>query len=430
MKRIGLRWRLTVSIGLLFFLFAASFAFYFPHELERSAIDGMRQRGRAVSALLANLASAAIRAEELGGAEQLTEDLGMAAQSDQDIDYVTVVKSDGSIFSRFRRSAYDEAKIRGEQATAMVFDLDGENLHVRTPIFYEGARLGTLNIGFSIRGLDTARAEALKTALLVCLLIVGIGVAAAWLISQRLSAPILGASTELADVSVALVDSAREQESTSAQEAAAVAETRLSMQTLLDSAQQIADRSSEVLGNAERNAQSSQRIAERIRDLNNLGDKVAEILATIMQVADKADLLALNASLEGTKAGEAGKGFTLVANEMRRLAENVMESVNGIRRLMKDIQLASQGAAAASEDGQTSSADTASSARQIARLTQEQRQATEQVIESMDEMSAVLEHALAAVQRTNEAAGDARRLAGTLYELVGSRVKRSSSPHA
>jgi len=426
MKRIGLRWRLSLSIGALILAFTAFFALYLPGELKNSALNGMQQRARSVSAVLASLASTAIVSADAGGVETLTKDLSSAAQSDQDIDYIVVARMNGTVFARYRRPAYDEDKLRAQPSAAFVFEQDHSNLHVRTPIFSDSGQLGTLNVGFSIRGLETARAEALRTTLLVSALVFGIGVIVAWLLSHRLATPLLGASTQLAEVSATLVDSAREQESTSAQEAAAVAETRLSMQTLLDSAQQIADRSSEVLGNAERNAQSSLRIAERIRDLNALGDKVAEILATIMQVADKADLLALNASLEGTKAGDAGKGFTLVANEMRRLAENVMESVNGIRRLMKDIQLASQGAAAASEDGQSSSADTATSARQIARLTQEQRQATEQVIESMEEMSAVLEHTLEAVQRTNEAAADARKLATALHELVGTRRQRPS----
>src|SRR5262249_30141195 len=140
----------------------------------------------------------------------------------------------------------------------------------------------------------------------------------------------------LVRVSTDLLTAAREQEASMAQGAAEVEETRRTMELLVNSAQQIADRCSAVLANAESTLSGTRHITECINELNVHAEKVAELLATIMQVADRTDLLALNAALEGTKAGEAGKGFTLVAAEMRRLAENVMESVSGIRKLMKD----------------------------------------------------------------------------------------------
>jgi len=80
-------------------------------------------------------------------------------------------------------------------------------------------------------------------------------------------------------------------------------------------------------------------VALRIKELDSHAEKAGEILAAIMQVADRTDLLALNARWR-YKAGEAGRGFTLVAAEMRRLAESVMESVTGIRRLMNDMRAA------------------------------------------------------------------------------------------
>ena len=68
--------------------------------------------------------------------------------------------------------------------------------------------------------------------------------------------------------------------------------------------------------------------------------------------ADKSDLLALNASLEGTKAGEAGRGFALVAAEMRRLAESVMAAAREIKQLASDIRTAAADTVCAGEDGE------------------------------------------------------------------------------
>src|SRR4030095_11722137 len=70
--------------------------------------------------------------------------------------------------------------------------------------------------------------------------------------------------------------------------------------------------SSTVLGNAERTVQGNRDVAQRIRELNTHAEKVAEVLATIMQVADRTDLLALNAALQaptGARAGGGGGGL-------------------------------------------------------------------------------------------------------------------------
>jgi methyl-accepting chemotaxis protein len=146
---------------------------------------------------------------------------------------------------------------------------------------------------------------------------------------------------------------------------------------------------------------------------------VAEILAVIMQVADRTDLLALNAALEGTKAGEAGRGFTLVAAEMRRLAESVMESVAGIRRLMTDMRSASHSAVAAGQEGIALSEETTRSARDIAQVTQQQRKATEQVGRSMDNMAATVTQATASTRQTAATAHDLVNAALRLDRLVG-----------
>jgi methyl-accepting chemotaxis protein len=174
-----------------------------------------------------------------------------------------------------------------------------------------------------------------------------------------------------------------------------------------------------VLGNAERTVQGNRDVAQRIRELNTHAEKVAEVLATIMQVADRTDLLALNAALEGTKAGEAGRGFALVAAEMRRLAESVMESVAVIRKLMNDVRSASQSAVQAGQEGIALSEQTTRSAGDIALVTQKQRQATEEVGRSMDEMAGAVANTMANTRQTVRTAGELAELAGAISALIG-----------
>src|SRR4029077_20627123 len=123
--------------------------------------------------------------------------------------------------------------------------------------------------------------------------------------------------------------------------------------------------------------ENSQVVAERIAALSGHTRRISEILEVIKDIANKSDLLALNAALEGTKAGEAGRGFSLVAAQMQRLAENVMGSVQDIKKLVADIRDASQAAVLATEEGTKLADATTEMARQIRLITQQQQTGTE-----------------------------------------------------
>lgn len=71
---------------------------------------------------------------------------------------------------------------------------------------------------------------------------------------------------------------------------------------------------------------SAQRIAQVAEDVNNVIQKVS----SITQIAEQTNLLALNASIEAARAGDAGSGFSVVANEVRKLAEDTNEFANDI----------------------------------------------------------------------------------------------------
>ena len=81
-------------------------------------------------------------------------------------------------------------------------------------------------------------------------------------------------------------------------------------------------------------------MGEYAQPIFRLPDKVEKIkvVTNVMEaIAQKTDLLSLNASIEATRAGESGKGFAIVAEEIRNMAENSKQSSQAITRLVEDI---------------------------------------------------------------------------------------------
>jgi len=78
--------------------------------------------------------------------------------------------------------------------------------------------------------------------------------------------------------------------------------------------------------------------ADVINDLSEKSKNIANITTTISSISEQTNLLALNASIEASRAGEHGKGFSVVAEEVRKLAEQSSESTQGISNEIQQIQ--------------------------------------------------------------------------------------------
>ncbi|NOY53019.1 MAG: hypothetical protein GXP58_05280 [Deltaproteobacteria bacterium] len=83
---------------------------------------------------------------------------------------------------------------------------------------------------------------------------------------------------------------------------------------------------------------TSEKLASMINQLDAKTENVGEIIGLIEDIADQTNLLALNAAIEAARAGNAGRGFSVVAEEVRKLAEKTMQATGRITTTITSIQ--------------------------------------------------------------------------------------------
>jgi methyl-accepting chemotaxis protein len=278
--------------------------------------------------------------------------------------------------------------------------------------------------------------------------------------SRDMNTKINEAANSLATIASELSATVSEQSAAVRQQAAAVSETVSTIEEMTRSASSVADSAQTVSSGATSSVETSargeaalkqsvegmlsireqvQNIAATILELSDKTQRIGGIISTVNDFAEQSSLLALNASIEAARAGEHGKAFSVVATEVKKLAEQSQQATDKVRVILEEIQRATHSAVMVTEEGSKrvdrgvgfvetagnlivelveTIKGSARSAKQIAAAAQQQASGVEQVSTAMTGIDESARQNVAAIKQTEAASQTLADITQTLQKTT------------
>lgn len=181
-------------------------------------------------------------------------------------------------------------------------------------------------------------------------------------------------------------------------------------------------------------SEASKGVVHLVNDLDASSQKIGNIITMISAISDQTNLLALNASIEAARAGEAGRGFTVVANEIKKLADESKEASRQISELVIDNQSKSSIVVSSVENVETVIAMGETKANQVGLSIQEMITGIEEMVNMIDQIkvsnTSIADHAVhleaamtKMVASSGEIAEGTETISGTIEEQLSTMIE-------
>jgi len=195
----------------------------------------------------------------------------------------------------------------------------------------------------------------------------------------------------------------------------------------------------EMLGGMTEIQSRMESIGESIMRLSEQSQAIGEIIASVDDLADQSNLLAVNAAIEAARYEDQGKGFTVVAQEIRSLADQSKQGTRKVRTILNDVQKATTNAVLAVEQGgktveaamkqsqkareaiqsmTESIGDTSQAGKQIAASSQQQTAGIEQIVVAIENIRQATSQNAVSTRQIEETTRRLADLGQSLKELV------------
>jgi methyl-accepting chemotaxis protein len=300
-----------------------------------------------------------------------------------------------------------------------------------------------------------AASDRAAAAILLVVVIAGLALVFAVLIAAVLARTLgrqIGTAVGQVQSSSAELQAAANQQATGAREqATAMNEIATTISELLATSRQIAESAQRVAGIADQTAAAARSgegtvgkahesiagirrqvdaVVNHMLDLGKKSQQIGAVLEIVSELAEQTNILAINATIEAAGAGETGRRFSVVADEIRKLADRVTGSTKEIRSLIEDVRSAVNTTVMATESGSKSVdagskqfADVASAFQRISALVSTTTEASREIELSTKQQTSAVEQVNVAIanvaQATKETEASSSQTLQTASQLAG-----------
>lgn len=247
--------------------------------------------------------------------------------------------------------------------------------------------------------------------------------------------------------------SSQEQAASVEEQLAAVQETAATVDEITHSGAQIGKRAQEVITSAQATAQTSneglravdetaramdairdqaEAVAENIVALSEKTQAIGDIISTVNDISERSHLLALNAAIEAAAAGENGRSFSVVASEMKLLADQAKDATTQVRSILGDIQRGINSSVMLTEEavkrvaaGKERTDTTQRTITEITSRVQESVHTFQQIVASTNQQQLGIEQVMGALQNIRQASQQTAVGTRQLEEAAGNLARLS-----